>query len=181
MLSGAQCVPISGAEHLGRRRSIVRFAVKWGCTLGFVLVVVAAAVCVRWSGVLLHTASDVLYGLSGGGLSISWYEGGEMDDGLTGYFVQMLPVHSSWSEALRSLASTILPSHASIAPAHIIVIPLWLLFVLFGAPAAWFWWTDSRRIGPGRCRNCGYDLTGNVSGRCPECGAAAEAKTGAGG
>jgi len=24
---------------------------------------------------------------------------------------------------------------------------------------------------PGRCQTCGYDLTGNVSGRCPECGA----------
>ncbi|MCC6361329.1 MAG: hypothetical protein IT450_21540 [Phycisphaerales bacterium] len=24
--------------------------------------------------------------------------------------------------------------------------------------------------GPGCCRNCGYDLTGNTSGRCPECG-----------
>jgi hypothetical protein len=23
---------------------------------------------------------------------------------------------------------------------------------------------------PGRCRECGYDLTGNVSGICPECG-----------
>lgn len=23
---------------------------------------------------------------------------------------------------------------------------------------------------PDRCRRCGYDLTGNVSGRCPECG-----------
>ena len=24
---------------------------------------------------------------------------------------------------------------------------------------------------PGSCKKCGYDLTGNVSGRCPECGA----------
>jgi len=23
---------------------------------------------------------------------------------------------------------------------------------------------------PGHCRGCDYDLTGNVSGRCPECG-----------
>ncbi len=23
---------------------------------------------------------------------------------------------------------------------------------------------------PGSCQRCGYDLTGNVSGRCPECG-----------
>lgn len=29
---------------------------------------------------------------------------------------------------------------------------------------------------PGRCRGCGYDLTGNVSGTCPECGAASTAK-----
>ncbi|MDB5296506.1 MAG: hypothetical protein JWO31_2489 [Phycisphaerales bacterium] len=26
---------------------------------------------------------------------------------------------------------------------------------------------------PGRCRGCGYDLTGNASGACPECGRAA--------
>lgn len=29
------------------------------------------------------------------------------------------------------------------------------------------WW---RRPRPGCCQGCGYDLTGNVSGRCPECG-----------
>ena len=28
--------------------------------------------------------------------------------------------------------------------------------------------------GIGLCQNCGYDLTGNVSGRCPECGTAVE-------
>ena len=27
-----------------------------------------------------------------------------------------------------------------------------------------------RRERPGRCRRCGYDLTGNASGTCPECG-----------
>ncbi len=25
---------------------------------------------------------------------------------------------------------------------------------------------------PGQCKNCGYNLPGNVSGRCPECGKA---------
>lgn len=26
------------------------------------------------------------------------------------------------------------------------------------------------RYSPGLCQQCGYDLTGNVTGRCPECG-----------
>ena len=37
-------------------------------------------------------------------------------------------------------------------------------------PTALIWWLDRRRPAPGNCR-CGYDLTGNTSGRCPECGA----------
>ena len=36
-----------------------------------------------------------------------------------------------------------------------------------GATVA-FW--PRRRPKPGCCSSCGYDLTGNVSGRCPECG-----------
>ena len=38
-------------------------------------------------------------------------------------------------------------------------------------------WVRRRRGRLGLCRRCGYDLTGNVSGRCSECGAdAAEAR-----
>jgi len=31
------------------------------------------------------------------------------------------------------------------------------------------WWAPER-IPPGHCQTCGYNLTGNVSGVCPECG-----------
>ena len=31
-------------------------------------------------------------------------------------------------------------------------------------------WRRDQRAQQGLCRDCGYDLTGNVSGKCPECG-----------
>ncbi|MCC6358656.1 MAG: hypothetical protein IT450_07930 [Phycisphaerales bacterium] len=42
--------------------------------------------------------------------------------------------------------------------------------------AGLFWWLDRRRPRPGCCSACGYDLTGNVSGTCPECGRAITSK-----
>ncbi len=56
-------------------------------------------------------------------------------------------------------------------PGGYILTPLWLPFAVVALPTAWLWWLDRRRrIPPGHCQKCGYDLTGNVSGRCPECG-----------
>jgi hypothetical protein len=54
-------------------------------------------------------------------------------------------------------------------------LPLWIPTVLFAALAAWHW-RRTRPVPPGHCPRCGYDLTGNVSGRCPECGEAAGVK-----
>jgi len=51
-------------------------------------------------------------------------------------------------------------------------VPLLLLSVYPGTQAALLL-RRRRRHRPGHCQHCGYDLTGNVSGRCPECGATA--------
>ena len=37
-------------------------------------------------------------------------------------------------------------------------------------------WRRHRRGARGQCVHCGYDLTGNLSGVCPECGGSAEAQ-----
>jgi hypothetical protein len=49
------------------------------------------------------------------------------------------------------------------------VFPHSLLLLLAAVPTALLWYVD-RRFPRGHCRRCGYDLTGNVSGVCPECG-----------
>jgi len=49
-------------------------------------------------------------------------------------------------------------------------IPLWLPFLLVLIPTAYLWYREWRTIPLGHCQKCGYDLTGNESGRCPECG-----------
>jgi hypothetical protein len=50
-----------------------------------------------------------------------------------------------------------------------VILPMWIPFLTFGGPTAFLFWRDRRRIPPGHCR-CGYSLTGNTSGVCPECG-----------
>ena len=56
-----------------------------------------------------------------------------------------------------------------------IAVPLYAVFLAVAVPTllAWRYWPQPAK--PGHCR-CGYDLTGNVSGVCPECGQPFEAK-----
>ena len=51
---------------------------------------------------------------------------------------------------------------------------LWLPLVLTGIPALFLFKYDYRQL-PGHCDTCRYDLTGNTSGICPECGNTASA------
>jgi len=59
----------------------------------------------------------------------------------------------------------------SFGPLSVVATPLWIPTVAFATATYLFWRSGGRRRYPaGRCQKCGYDLTGNVSGRCPECG-----------
>jgi len=50
-----------------------------------------------------------------------------------------------------------------------IACPFWVLAVLAMTPPVLFWLLPNRHPS-GCCRHCGCNLTGNVTGRCPECG-----------
>lgn len=49
-------------------------------------------------------------------------------------------------------------------------VPLWLLITLIFVPTVYFWRAAHPPDGGLMCATCGYDLTGNRSGVCPECG-----------
>lgn len=51
-----------------------------------------------------------------------------------------------------------------------IVVPFWLMLVIVTGPSTFHFWRQRRRGVAGHCASCGYDLTGNTSGACPECG-----------
>jgi len=53
-----------------------------------------------------------------------------------------------------------------------VTVPLWAVALAFAVRPAWCAaaWHRSARRRPGHCGKCGYDLTANVSGVCPECG-----------
>lgn len=60
--------------------------------------------------------------------------------------------------------------------------PNWLIaavLTLLAAYTGYLWWRD-RPPPAGHCPVCAYDLRGNVSGRCPECGTAVGAHAGRG-
>jgi len=51
----------------------------------------------------------------------------------------------------------------------IVLVPLWIP-TLVALAAAWFFHRKTRVSIAGHCKKCGYNLAGNTSGVCPECG-----------
>ncbi len=73
---------------------------------------------------------------------------------------------------LASLGFVLPTVHANANPTYLrLVIPLWLVLLVLLVPTV-VGWKRCRSFSVGHCRACGYDLTGNVSGTCPECGTA---------
>ena len=58
---------------------------------------------------------------------------------------------------------------------YALVTPHWFpILILAVLPAIWLYkWNKRRKLGPNACPGCGYDLTGNETGVCPECGVGA--------
>ena len=78
-----------------------------------------------------------------------------------------------WNNEIVSLHDGIIEIAAE-RPGEQVRVYLVIPFLLVAIPTAFLWARPRRRIPPGYCQTCGYNLTGNVSGVCPECGTAVE-------
>ena len=77
-------------------------------------------------------------------------------------------VRANWLLSAGPIGTNRQPGMAQIA---MLRVPLWLVGVIPLSVATPLWLRQWRRLRlPAGCCPCGYNLTGNVSGRCPECG-----------
>ena len=91
--------------------------------------------------------------------------------------VRRIRSNSSWRERtglrLPMLAWKVSFFLAGGGPRHevtSVMLPLWIPCAAIALPTGFLFRRDRRRIPPGHCQRCGYNLTGNVSGKCSECG-----------
>jgi hypothetical protein len=88
--------------------------------------------------------------------------------------------HTLWKEAISygswaawsRLLGLSLPRLENNPAGKQLVAPLWLPVALLTPLTIFLDRRDRRRRPPGHCQSCGYNLTGNTSGICPECGVA---------
>ena len=147
-----------------RRAGRIRRVLKWGG------VVISSVVTVAWAVSLYcgfgHSKNDItIAAVNGHVVCVCVAAIGKSTDG--GWFVDRSPASSgsfTWLPGVERRALAV----GVIVVYHL---PLWMPLLLIAVPTTILFWRDRRRIPPGCCRVCGYDLTGNTSGVCPECGA----------
>lgn len=111
-------------------------------------------------------------GLQVSNFVLAWYNGGvSLDWYANGVFQSRIgTVDLRYAGPLNTDYGFHWP-HFNLNPtASSIEMPCWLLMIAAGAPTVFLFLLDRRRIPAGHCKNCGYNLTGNMSGVCPECG-----------
>jgi hypothetical protein len=127
----------------------------------------------KWVGLLLCTAILAVT-VVGSWWPFLWKvttrEWGDFETGVGGPHSQPLRTVVSFRHRPKNVPPLERWGDDTLWPARRHDLPLWVPFVVVAVPTAVLWWLDLRRIPPGHCQKCGYNLSGNISGRCPECG-----------
>lgn len=159
------------------KRSRIRLIVKWAGLVCSLLLLVAWTVSYFFpvSPGWLKYESTLFVGL-GHGYFECYYPAGVLVGYSGHFFGRVRGFRSAW---LPDIRRTVLKDSRGrlvngtfVFPTRVVWyvgIPLWLPLLGAAIPTAILWRRD-RRPAPGYCQGCGYDLTGNVTGACPECG-----------
>ena len=148
------------AIALPRRRFRLKRVLKWFGIGACALLLLAIGFCLLFSS-FVYTDGRYIYGLFAGSIGV---ERGShrVEWSLGERWLDWKDFAETWHGWIKW------------RPGSHLWIPLWIPLGLFGAPTAYLWFLDRRRPDKSKCTNCGYNLTGNISGVCPECGAAVE-------
>lgn len=145
-----------------------------------------------WYKGQINRSTELMVVISSGHLQVSWFQPLGTDFSVeveelyrelikTGKLISYVPfldARTNWGFGInRSSGLGVFGQTHYLAE---VTAPLWAPFILFAAyPTVAFIrgpLRRSRRRRKGLCLKCGYDLTGNVSGVCPECGSCASKK-----
>ena len=153
-------------------RSRIRRILKWTGVLVCVVSVLTWGLSIRWAATLLYCKQGPAMGVGFGHgvLFCSAYKqppAGLFEDGNSFRF--HLHDIAPRARTYGLFWPTLFGNELGMGMGTI-VMPLWLFPAAALMPTALLFWRDRRRIPPGHCQRCGYDLTGNVSGVCSECG-----------
>lgn len=86
-------------------------------------------------------------------------------------YFRLMPYQGTTPEFQLSLRG--FPPGSPLPNTPLLFIPFWCPLLAFAFPTYILWRRD-RRYPEGHCQGCGYDLTGNESGVCSECGTKVE-------
>ena len=76
---------------------------------------------------------------------------------------------SRWNSWVAFRVTTLLTLGGPVRRVSHLEFPIYAMFLAVAAPTLLVWRFGRKPVKPGHCE-CGYDLRGNVSGTCPECG-----------
>ena len=152
-----------------RRRLRTRRMLKWICTTVLVCLMLVWLGSVWWKVGLVNQRSGFALAVSHGSVGV-------LHSDVWGPFAAdgwICERAARWAEPTvwKTLGLQWPAVHKSAGTG--VLVPLWLPVLAVGVGATVLH-RQRNRLRVGSCQHCGYDLTGNVSGRCPECGAAIE-------